>query len=90
MELFSLLFNEDFINHSSDYQSLVEMAVVSEDLIFSSLLHQEWAVMKKSVKVKKKKKRERERKHTPLLHITIMRKTHLVGHDLMSSDYTHD
>lgn len=36
------------------------------------------------------KKKKRERKHTPLLHITIMRKTHLVGHDLMSSDYTHD
>lgn len=33
---------------------------------------------------------KKERKHTPLLHITIMRKTHLVGHDLMSSDYTHD
>lgn len=45
--------------------------------------------MKRSVKLKKKKKNE-ERKHTPFLHITIMRKTHLVGHDLMSSDYTHD
>lgn len=42
--------------------------------------------MKRSVKVKKKKKAETH----PLLHITIMRKTHLVGHDLMSSDYTHD
>lgn len=49
---------------------------------------QELAVTKRSVKVKKKKKKER--KHTPFLHITIMRKTHLVGHDLMSSDYTHD
>lgn len=53
--------------------------------MFSFLLHEERVVMKRSVKVEKK-----ERKHTPLFHITIMRKTHLVGHDLMSSDYTHD